>query len=597
MNDASSTLSLPWAQGHSNPFFAARLLSHALKLPPLLKCYQQCLSFTDGPADFAERTLEALNISVELLSGTTKSLPASGPLLLAANHPFGAVEGLVLAALCTKARPDLKILVNQMLYGIPELRPLFIPVNVFTARGDKDNISSLRSALVHLESGGALAVFPSGVVSHWQMRERRVTDPEWNSLIGRMARMAGASVLPVYFEGRNSRLCQAAGCVHPRLRTRLLPRELWRMRGRRIVMRVGNIVEPDLLAALHSDKTRTEYIRARCYNLGRPEVRKAVKRTVPIADQQERYALLDEIRSLPPQRVLAESTGFRTLCVDCKESPRIMHEVGRLRERTFRAVHEGSGKALDIDRFDPHYIHLVLWDENAGAIAGGYRVRLLFPPVTMKAVKTLYTSSLFHYKKEFFERCGESMELGRAFVAPEYQRDYAPLMMLWKGICNLAAMVGTRTLLGATSIGLQYAPESVLMLRQHLEEHYAAPGLSPFVRGRRRPGAFSDSGAPDIRGIEYQVLDRAVKGLEGDKGVPILFKHYLQMGGRIAAFHEDRTFGTLDALMVVDLASAPERLLRRYMGQERLNLFRRAHSIRRNAMLSRILVDGAYDSY
>jgi putative hemolysin len=260
-----------------------------------------------------------------------------------------------------------------------------------------------------------------------------------------------------------------------------------------------------------------------------------------------------------------------------------MRELGRLRERTFRTVQEGSGRALDLDRFDPHYTHLVLWDEAAGAIAGGYRARWLFPPVSLAGMKTLYTASLFRFKKKFFDRCGISMELGRAFVTPEYQRDYAPLLMLWKGIGCLAAMVGARTLFGASSIGLGYAPESIFMLRQHLEERYAAPGLTVLVKGRRKPRPYCGFNPPDAHGLEYKVLDRAVKGLEGDKGLPVLFKQYLQMGGRIAGFHEDREFGTLDALMVVDLAAAPERLLLRYMGEEGLRLMRLAH---RGACLS-----------
>lgn len=578
-NVTSTTLSLPWTNEQNLNTFAARLLPRALGLHPLLKCYHQCLPLADGPADFAGRTLEALNISAEIHGGNLDNLPASGPLLLAANHPFGAAEGLVLAALCTQVRPDLKILVNHMLYRIPELRPLLIPVNVFKAKGDKDNISSLRAALLHLENGGALAVFPSGVVSHWQIRERRVIDPEWNSLVGRLARMAGASVVPLYFEGRNSLFFQVAGCVHPMLRTMLLPRELWRMRGRGIRMRIGKIVEPELLSALCNDKMRTSYIRSRCYTLGRAGDKIAEKRLIPIAVQQAHKDLLEEIRSLPPQRIFAEDNKFRTLCLHGEESPLIMREIGRLRERAFRAVHEGSGKALDTDRFDPHYLHLILWDEKAAAIAGGYRACLLSPHTAIKPAGTLYTSSLFRYKKEFFKHCGASMELGRAFITPEYQREYAPLMMLWKGICHLAAIAGTRTLFGASSIGLGYTPESVYMLRQHLEECYAALNLMPLVRGRRKPRPFPGANAPDVRGLEYRVLDRAVKGLEGDKGLPILFKHYLQMGGRIAAFHEDREFGTLDALMVVDLAAAPEKLLLRYMGKERLRSLRMAHSM------------------
>jgi len=575
MNDFSGAL--PVTQEYNRSFFPARPLLRVLELHPLPRFYRS-MAPADSPMDFARRALEGLDISVTLRGAPLDAMPAQGPLLLAANHPFGAVEGLVLAAWLTSIRPDLKILVNHMLCHIPELRPLFIPVNVFKGKGGADNVSGLRAALAHLEGGGALALFPSGVVSYWQKEQRRVIDPEWNPLIGRLARVAGASVAPVYFEGRNSLVFQAAGCVHPALRTVLLPRELWRLRGREVRLRIGETVEPELLSALHDDKARTAYIRARCYTLGRSSGARKAKRADAIADESGRETLREAIRSLPSERLLAEEGKLQTFYVSGKESPHILHEIGRLRERAFRAIKEGSGKALDLDRFDPYYTHLILWDKEAGAMAGGYRARNLPsvpPPGTMK---TLYTASLFRFQKEFFERCGTSMELGRAFVTPEYQRDYAPLLMLWKGIGRLAAMAGTRTLFGPSSIGLGYAPESVVMLRQYLKECCGIPELASLVRGRRGPRPFSGPNAPDARGLEYRVLDRAVRGLEGDKGVPILFKHYLQLGGRIAAFHEDRKFGTLDALMVVDLTRAPEKLLLRYMGEERLRTLRLAHN-------------------
>jgi len=574
MNDVSEAVSA--AREYDRSLFPARSLWRALELHPLLRFYRRQPP-AGTPADFACNALEELDISVKL-SGTAKdAVPAQGPLLLAANHPFGGVEGLVLAAWAAKLRPDLKIIANEMLCRIPELRPLIIGVNVFKGKGGADNISGLRAALAHLESGGALALFPSGVVSHWHREARRVIDPKWNPLVGRLARVAGASVVPLYFEGRNSLVFQAAGYVHPGLRTLLLPGELWCLRGNEVRLRIGEKVEPDLLSALRNDTARAAYIRARCYALGRTDVRKA-KRVEAIADESGREALLKEIQSLPPERLLAEEGKFRTFYVNGKESPHILREIGRLRERAFRAIQEGSGKALDLDRFDPHYTHLIVWDRRAGAVAGGYRARSLSsltPPGTMK---TLYTASLFRFKREFFERCGTSMELGRAFVTPEYQRDYAPLLMLWKGIGRFAAETRTRTLFGPSSIGLGYTPESIFMLRQHLEECCGIPELAALVRGRRAPRPFSGPNAPDAHGLEYRVLDRAVRGLEGDKGLPILFKHYLQLGGRIAAFHEDRKFGTLDALMVVDLTSAPEKLLLRYMGEERLRMLRLAHN-------------------
>jgi len=576
MNNTSivdRSLSLPVA-AHNIPktFFDVPLPICVPGLSPLLKLYR-ALPATTAPEDFAAIALEALGITVQVHGESLNTLPSSGPLLLTANHPFGGIEGLAVAALCARARPDLKILANRVLYSIPELRPMLIPVDVFAKAGDSaGNISGLRAALLHVEAGGALAVFPSGVVSHWDMQRRRVADPVWHSLAGRLARTAGTTVVPLYFEGRNSLLFQVAGCLHPALRTALLPREMWRMRGRSIRMYVGKAIASEVLSVLRDDEARTAHMRACCHAPARENKGAARNWRIPVAAPQERLYLLDEIAELPPQRTLAKEGSFRVFLINGKEAPHTLHEIGRLREETFRAIHEGSGKNLDLDRFDPHYLHLVLWDKDAGMVAGSYRARCFSPADAPGVQKNLYTASLFKFQQDFFERCGPCMELGRAFVTQEYQRGHAPLSALWKGIGRLATMTGTQTLFGPSSIGFAYAPESVLMLRQHLEERHFAPELAALAQGRRAPTPFSGPNMPDARGLEYKVLDRAVRNLEGGKGLPVLFKLYLQLGGRIAAFHEDHSFSTLDALLVVDLPTAPKKQLLRYMGEDSVQM-------------------------
>ncbi len=547
--------------------FEKQFLNRILGLAPILERYRR-LPLTANPAEFALHALEALAVRVQTQGEPLEKLPASGPLLLAANHPFGALEGLILAALCATIRPDLKILANHILCRIPEFQKLIIPVDVLGSnKGDAGNVSGLRAALRHLESGGALALFPAGVVSHWHARHHCVTDPEWNPLIGRLARVPETAVMPLYFAGRNSLLFQAAGYMHSLLRTMLLPRELWRMRGRDVQLCVGKVLEQDVLSALADDAGRTAYIRARCYALGRRHSPDAKAWPVAVAEPEDREALRSEIKTLGPQ-ILVEEKNFQVFPVQGGDAPHILHEIGRLREKTFRAAREGSGKALDSDRFDPHYTHLVLWDKDAERITGSYRVRVFLPEHAREAEKKLYTASLFRFKPGFFGLCGLSMELGRAFVTKEYQRDYAPLLLLWKGIARLARNSGVNTLFGACSIGLDYMSESRLMLRRCLKERHFAPELACLVKGRRSPALFSGPNEPHARGLEYKLLNRAVKGLEGGKSLPVLFKHYLQLGGRIAAFHEDGAFGTLDALMVVDLATVPAKVLSRYTGGE-----------------------------
>ena len=545
-------------------------------MSPLIKRYRS-LPPTDSPADFASHVLEALEISVRVEGELIEAWPRSGPLILAANHPFGGLDGLVVAALCARARPDLKILANQELCRIAELRPLIIPVDVFGVKDKAANVGGLRSAIRHVESGGALAVFPAGVVSHWHSKLRRVIDPEWNPLIGRLTLTPGAAVIPLFFEGCNSLLFQAAGCLHPALRTSLLPHEMWRMRKRGVTLRVGKPVEGKLLSAFHDDKARTAHLRARCYGLGRANGVSERYWPVPVAAMTRSSSLMEEIGRLQLSRVLVEEEKFQVLHLAGCEHPSVMREIGRLREKTFRAASEGSGKELDLDRYDPHYSHLVLWDKKSSVVAGGYRAYPFSPCDPPQSDKTLYTASLFNFQPDFFRRCGVSMELGRAFVTQENQRDYAPLMMLWKGIGRLAALFGVRTVFGPSSISLTYTPESILMLRQHLLERHFDWALSVKVQGRCVPGIFHGLNAPDVRGFEYKTLDRAVKDLEGGVGLPILFKHYLQLGGRIAAFNEDRQFGTVDALMVVDLAAVPDKLLKRYTGDDGLVMLRKAH--------------------
>ncbi|MDR1489579.1 MAG: lysophospholipid acyltransferase family protein [Desulfovibrio sp.] len=562
--DAASSVAPP-EQGANFP--VSPFLFAVPKLKPLLETYRRLPPSVD-PAEFARRALDALAIRVRPLGEHLELLPASGPLLLTANHPFGAVEGLALAALFPRIRADFKILVNHVLCGIPELRRLFIPVEVFSGKdGCAVNLPGVRAAVRHIEGGGALAIFPAGVVSHWHARNHRVTDPQWKQFAGRLARVPGAQVVPLFFEGRNSLFFQAAGCIHPILRTMLLPREMWRARGREVRVFVGKPVDAGVLSALCDDEARIAYIRACCYALRQKGAAAAGNRSVPVAAPCSHGELWDEVETAR-EHILAEEGNFQVFTAQGDTAPHILHEIGRLREETFRAEHEGSGKAADIDRFDPHYTHLVLWDNDAGIVAGSYRIRVFLPGGTQKAAKKLYTATLFRFKPEFFERCGICMELGRAFVARKYQRDYAPLMMLWKGIARFAVMRGVRTLFGACSIGLGYTPASIFMLRRYLEEHHYAPDLAGFVRGRSSPAPFPGPNEPHVRGLDYRLLNRAVNGLEAGKNLPVLFRHYLQLGGRVAAFHEDKAFGTQDALMVVSLATIPKKTMTRYLGRE-----------------------------
>jgi putative hemolysin len=251
--------------------------------------------------------------------------------------------------------------------------------------------------------------------------------------------------------------------------------------------------------------------------------------------------------------------------------PWCLQEIGRLRELTFRAAGEGTGKASDIDLFDTYYLHLFVWDAKAEAIVGAYRMGLADEILARYGKRGLYTQSLFKYGARALRTLNPAIELGRSFVRAEYQRNFAPLLLLWRGIGRwVARSPRYAVLFGPVSISNSYESESRRLIVDYLKANSVETGLARHVKPRRpfRAGKPADAELSALGDIEE--LSRAVERIEPDhKGVPILLKHYLRLGGRVLGFNTDEQFGdALDGLILVDLRASDPRMLARYMGEE-----------------------------
>ncbi len=285
-------------------------------------------------------------------------------------------------------------------------------------------------------------------------------------------------------------------------------------------------------------------------------------------------ALAREISSLPESRHLLRSGAF-TVCIAPSASlPHTLREVGRLREIAFRAVGEGSGGARDLDRFDEHYQHLIVWNHERQEVVGGYRIGQTDEILPRLGVAGLYTSTLFRYDPRLLADIGPALELGRAFVRPEYQRDYSPLLLLWKGIGTFVARNPRyRTLFGTVSISNDYQSLSQQILARFLYATSYRPDLAARVQARNPP-PFLRAGrdVPAVAGrVARSIADvgAVVAGIEADgKGVPVLLRQYLKLNARLLGFNVDAAFGgVLDGLMMVDLLDVEREMLVRYMGK------------------------------
>ncbi len=570
----------PW---HRIPAPIGRLLG----LTALESDYLQLAGIPDLD-EFLDKTLQRFRIGTTLGGLELGKLPRSGPLLVVANHPFGAIEGIALAAVLRRVRPDLKVMANRFLGSIPELRPLLFLVDSFGGEaGHRQSRTGLRSASQWLGEGHALLCFPAGAVSHLHAREGVVRDPQWNDAPARLAMRHSARVLPIWIEGRNSNLFQAAGVIAPALRTLLLPRELDRCRGRQLRIELGRCVEPEELHSARDARQATEYLRLRCELLRGRDANKPLQSAQPpatckaIASPASAADTAREVRALEQDGAqLFGNASFQVFAAKADAIPALFHEIARLRELTFRGVGEGTGEALDRDIYDDHYTHLVLWDREQACVAGSYRLAATDEVLQRHGPDGLYTASLFRYEEEFFHKLGPAWELGRSFVRQEHQRSFWPLLALWKGIARLVLRRPERArLFGAASMSAQYSAASRALVTTWLREHRAADHVRGSVEARTPPQTSREEASFRGRLVPGTDLGLLVSELEADgKGIPVLLREYLRIGARVADLHVDQSFGnTLDALVIIDLLEADARILARYFDSDGVETLYRAH--------------------
>jgi len=544
-----------------------------------------------------ETLLSEMRIGLSVGAADQERIPANGPVVVVANHPCGVLDGAILTVLLTRVRPDVKVLTNFLLSDIPELQKHCVFVDPFQAdRSLESNRRGLREALAWLQKGSMLAIFPAGEVSQWQMPAAQIVDPEWNDTAVRLIRKTGATVLPVYLCGHNGVGFQLMGMIHPKLRSAFLLQEFLTQAGKTVEVRVGSGIPADAVEAIADDHEATQYLHWRTYLLGRRSRREAswpdVLRSKFVFKIQERVAspvasvlLAQELAALPEDRCLAENTDFVVYLGAAREIPQLLQEVGRLREVTFRGAGEGTGRSRDLDSFDDYYSHILLWHKTRQELVGAYRAGNTAEILAEHGIGGLYTSTLFRYDEKIFQKLGPALELGRSFVRPEYQRQYAPLLLLWKGIARMVARrPEVPVLFGAVSISNDYSAASREMIYRFFEAHMQEDELAGLIEPRRpfRPGLLRRWDCSGMRRAlrDLDELSQPITDVEADgKGLPILLRQYAKIGGKLLGFNVDRKFSNvLDGLVVVDLRQTEPAVLERYMGREDAARFRQVHS-------------------
>jgi len=559
------------------------LLDPLLQINGLNSRYRQLLEKrTAESGSFFDQGLEVLGVQYEISDSDLKKIPVEGPVFIVANHPYGGVDGLILGSIMDRVRPDSKLLVNSLLDRIDHMGGRCFYVNPFGGdRAARANFKGMKDSLKWLRDGHALGTFPSGTVSHLRLRARRVTDPNWAENIAPLILKTKATVVPVYFTGRNSGLFQLAGLLNPRLRTALLGREMLVSNSRCIGIRIGNPISAQRLRHFQSPREIMDFLRLRTYILQSREVadktiflpdnRKASSGK-PIVRSQPVEMMEEDMRTLPPESILIDKDPFVVYAARAEQLPHVLKELGRLREITFRTVGEGTGEPTDLDKFDEDYWHLFIWNRKEKEIVGAYRLGLTDEILPGKGKHGLYTTTLFRFKGKVMASLDPAIELGRSFVVEKYQRKPISLGLLWKGIGQFIVKHPKYcTLFGPVSISKEYQSLSKNLMVAYLRENNLDPDLASKVKARH-PVKSKQFGSLDRGSFKRSVRDiedvsALISEIEREaRGVPVLLRQYLKLNATILSFNVDPAFNdSLDGLILVDLRKSDRRTLEKYM--------------------------------
>ena len=574
-------------------------LERLLRIEEINRRYQQYLieHFSENH-NFFNLVLEELRICFELVKEEWDHIPLEGPLVVVSNHPFGGLDGIILGAILSKKRSDFKFLANYLLGSIPEFRSHLIGVDPFGMESAvRKNINPLRETIDWLRRGGCIATFPAGEVSHFRWKARAITDPEWSQNIARIALRTGATIVPIHFSGQNSWLFQGMGMIHPMLRTGLLVRELMNKSGSKIQVCIGKPITERRLQEFSSPQEITQFLRLKTYLLPKkypkqkkltlgiyPKKKKSFAEE-PLVAPEDDAAIRAEVAGLPAEAVYYEKGKFAVYVAKAHEIPRVLRQIGYLREKTFRTVGEGTGRVLDLDTFDEYYWQMFLWNKEEGEIVGAYRLGEIDEITNRFGKKGLYTRTLFKYDDRFLERLTPGIELGRSFIVPEYQKKHATLSILWKGIgAFIARRPWCTNLFGPVSISQDYQRISRNLMVQFFGSNNVDHELKKMVHPRKALLSYRGLKPLERKAIRESIpnveeVSALISELELDqKGIPTLLRHYLKLNGKLISFNVDKDFANaLDGLILVNIKGADPLLLSRIFCERDLKTFLRYH--------------------
>ncbi|WP_417352754.1 GNAT family N-acyltransferase [Flavobacterium alkalisoli] len=573
--------------------FSGWLLMKVLKISTLNKIYDRNKHLSD--IEFLNSVLDEFQIKFEIPEEDLKRIPKEGPYITVSNHPLGGIDGILLLKLMVEKDPNFKIIANFLLHRIEPLKPYVMPVNPFETHKDaKSSVAGIKDALRHLSENKPLGIFPAGEVSTYKDGKLLVDRP-WEEGAIKLIKRAQVPVVPIYFHAKNSTLFYWLSKMSDTLRTAKLPSELLTQKDRVIKVRIGKPISVAEQNEYETVEAYSEFLRRKTYMLANPFEKgtklidtsnlnlKIPRSPKEIAAPSNLNQILSEIKQLRKGDYrLLQSKNYEVFFVSADKIPNVLHEIGRLREITFREVGEGTNESLDLDKYDKYYHHMFLWDEEAKCIAGAYRMGLGTEIYTKYGIDGFYLHDLFRFEPELYDMMSKSIEMGRAFIIKSYQQKPMPLFLLWKGIVHTTLRYPEhKYLIGGVSISNQFSEFSKSLMIEFMKSHYYDPYIAQYIHPKKEYKVKLKDADKDFVFNETESdlnkFDKIIEEVEpGNLRLPVLIKKYIKQNAKVVAFNVDPLFNNaIDGLMYIRIADLPESTVKPVMEEFQAELERK----------------------
>ena len=548
--------------------------------------------------DFIDSILNEFEIDFDIPEKDLKRIPKDGSFITVSNHPLGGIDGMILMKLVLEKRPDYKVIANFLLHRLDPLRPYILPVNPFEDHKDaKSSLGGMKRSIAHIKAGNALGIFPAGEVST-SKDKHLIVDKPWEPSAMKLIQKSKVPVLPIYFHAKNSVFFYRLASMSDVLRTAKLPSEMLSQKRRKIKVRIGHPISVEDQKEHTNLEAYTAFLRRKTYMLANVFEKKnllsKLPRTLKIPRSPKNVAeeTNSELMSLEVENCrrmdkrLLQSKNYEVFLAKREVIPNILNEIGRLREITFREVGEGTNKSVDLDKFDDHYHHLFLWDQEAEKIAGAYRMGMGNEIFAAHGIDGFYLQDLFGFEPELYKMMSESIEMGRAFIIKEYQLKPMPLFLLWKGIVHCTLRFPEhKYLIGGVTISDKFSNFSKSLMIEFMKSNYYDPYVAQYVHPKKEFKVKLVDADKDLVFDESEAdlnkFDRIIDELEPENlRLPVLIKKYIKQNARVVAFNVDPLFNdAVDGLMYIRIADLPESTVKPVMEEFQKELEERAAAI------------------